>query len=124
MCLDPGWRRATAKEKRETTHGWKSFRFNIRDRLRFHYCLRPALQCRWLKANKSRIYSYDGIYYMSGFHVFASATDAENYNCLGVVRKVKFRGLRIVGQQDGAQTFICDEIYILPKRARRREVSK
>ena len=78
----------------------------------------------WLEANKVVVNSgprSQGPRYLTGFHKYATQEGPKKSwrtwkSCLGlekpVVRQVKLRGVRILGEECGHQVYVADEMFI------------
>lgn len=127
MCLNI--RKELTKEISRTKEGWKVFDTNaIGSVLLFGFTMQTCPVNRWVKANTSErirfvpsLYSSVDAYYQSGFHVFLKRKDAEEWRkgegTWAVIRKVKVRGIKTFGTQDGTVlkdglAIVCDEILV------------
>lgn len=123
MCLT-----RILKEKPEK-EGWgyklfDRYNYNGKPQLWFQYYSLPWGQHvprnRWLKAVRTRVhYNFSFTptgpkrYYTSGFHIYKTAPAGLRYDMrYGRLVKVKYRGGRILGVQDGRSVIIADEIFI------------
>jgi hypothetical protein len=78
---------------------------------------------RWLRSVEGPVYMDNGEVYKSGFHVYTGdyAKAIINVDGDGAV-KVKYRGVKAVGEQNGHRTIVVDEIFI--PRGRKRVPSQ
>jgi hypothetical protein len=73
---------------------------------------------RWyqaIKKNTSRFSATAGPNYVIGFHAYRSQSRARRHGQIrmgGAVVKVKLRGVRITGSQNGSTVYVADEMLI------------
>jgi len=120
MCLSSGWK-FVKKPKKDVIFGWKVFHKYTWNNTIFPQIANKGKSYKigiWNKAaNNNQRHDY-GI----GFHIFKTKKAASNWK-IGVstlvVRKVKGRGLTVIGSQIGKICYVCQEMMILPEKKRK-----
>ena len=130
MCLSKITRRLSRPTKRERT-AYKLYRQNAYYPEKLFGLYRtmngdalsdaPFVRGQWLRASRRRVVcNLSPEQYMTGFHVFPTSVDAEEYRDRYfylsesvVIVPVRVRGIRIEGEEiSGSDTWIVDEMYI------------